>query len=147
MDMGKETYSKNCKDSQIHVHIEIKKIIKVCVITSQQAAQYGGVLGGEWRLWEKVETQVENIVSGVNFCIRIFEFWVMVIHEYLEDLFGHRVESIVGEKWNHFLRDAAPRMVLQGSNQTLCVVYKLLLRLHPNRLKCTPWVLSKSLQI
>lgn len=48
--MGKETYSKNCKDSQIHVHIEIKKIIKVCVITSQQAAQYGGVLGGEWRL-------------------------------------------------------------------------------------------------
>lgn len=47
MDMGKETYSKYCKDAQIHVHIEVKKkIIKVCVVTSQQTAQYGGVLGG-----------------------------------------------------------------------------------------------------
>lgn len=120
MDMGKKIYSKNCEDSQIHVHTEIKKIIKVCVLTSQQAARYGGVLGGKWRPWERVEAQVENMISDVNFCIRIFEFWVMVIHEFLEDSFGHRIERIVGEKWNHFLRDAAPRMVLQSSNQSLC---------------------------
>lgn len=41
MEMGKETYSKNCKDSQTHITIEIKMKLKnkICSIT------------GAWHIW------------------------------------------------------------------------------------------------